>query len=234
MGLIGPSRVRIPPPPLRLAKRLHRRGLSAAGRPIRGGDRDIRKGLIGGNRRVRALLTIASRSHAGGSGFGRDLPIVGRQSYMCRHGRHNPAESLARGHHAPNRSRCATPSGRPCDCRPRYQAQVYSPRDRKTLRKTFGSLTDARAWRSETHTAPSRGTLRAPSRTTLEEAAEEWLRAAEVGVVRTCSGDPYKPSALRGYEQALRHKLLPSLGHMRLSAVTRNAVQARVSNWCIY
>jgi len=124
-----------------------------------------------------------------------------------------------------HRSRCATRSGRPCDCRPAYQAQVYSPRDRKTLRKTFGSLTDARAWRSETHAALTRGTLRAPSRTTLEQAAEEWLRAAEAGVVRTRSGDPYKPSALRGYEQALRRKLLLSLGHLRLSAVTRNAVQ---------
>jgi hypothetical protein len=67
-----------------------------------------------------------------------------------------------------HRSRCAARSGRPCDCRPAYQAQVYSPRDRKTLRKTFGSLADARAWRSEIHTALNRGTLRAPSRTTLE------------------------------------------------------------------
>jgi integrase len=124
-----------------------------------------------------------------------------------------------------HRSSCATRSNRPCDCRPRYQAQVYSPRDRRTLRKTFGSLADARTWRSETHTALTRGTLRAPNRTTLEQAAEEWLRAAEAGVVRTRSGDRYKPSALRGYEQALRHKLLPALGHLRLSAVTRNAVQ---------
>jgi integrase len=124
-----------------------------------------------------------------------------------------------------HRSRCAARAGRLCECRPAYQAQVYSPRDRRTLRKTFGSLADVRAWRSETHTALNRGTLRAPSRTTLEQAAEEWLKAAEAGVVRTRSGDPYKPSALRGYEQALRHKLLPSLGHLRLSAVTRNAVQ---------
>jgi site-specific recombinase XerC len=65
----------------------------------------------------------------------------------------------------------------------------------------------------------------APSRTTLAEAAEEWLAAAQAGVVRTRSGDPYKPSALRAYEQALRAKLLPALGHLKLSAVTRNSVQ---------
>jgi integrase len=43
--------------------------------------------------------------------------------------------------------------------------------------------------------------------------------------VRTRSGDPYKPSALRAYEQALRGKLLPALGHLKLSSVTRNSVQ---------
>ena len=122
-------------------------------------------------------------------------------------------------------SRCATRKEGSCDCRPRYQAQVYSPRDRKTLRKTFRSLTEARVWRSETHIALNRGTVRAPSRTTLEQAAGEWLRAAETGVVRTRSGGRYKPSALRAYEQALREKLLPALGHLKLSGVTRNAVQ---------
>ncbi len=122
-------------------------------------------------------------------------------------------------------SRCATRRGGPCDCRPTYQAQAYSPRDRKTLRKTFRSLADARAWRSQAQTALHRRTLRAPSRTTLAEAADGWLKAAEAGIVRTRSGDPYKPSALRAYEQALRHKLLPALGHLRLAALTRNSVQ---------
>lgn len=112
-----------------------------------------------------------------------------------------------------------------CDCRPRYQAQVFSARDRKTIRKTFGSLADARAWRSETQTALRRGSARAPSRRTLAEAAEAWLVAAEAGVVRTRSGERYKPSALRGYAQALRGRLLPELGQLRLSALTRACVQ---------
>ena len=122
-------------------------------------------------------------------------------------------------------SGCRSRAEESCDCRPTYQAQVYSPRDRRTIRKTFRSLADARAWRSATQTALNCGTLRAPSRTTLAEAAEEWLSAAEAGVVRTRSGDPYKPSALRAYEQALRQKLLPALGPLKLSGVTRNHVQ---------
>jgi integrase len=67
--------------------------------------------------------------------------------------------------------------------------------------------------------------MRAPTRTTLTEAAEYWLAAAESGIVRTRSGDPYKPSALRSYRQALESKVLPKLGHVRLSAVTRNHLQ---------
>jgi integrase len=121
--------------------------------------------------------------------------------------------------------RCATRAGKPCDCRPGYQAQVFSPQDRKTIRKTFRTLGDARAWRSEAQYALRRGTLRAPARTILREAAAAWLAGAKCGVIQTRSGEPYKPSALRGYEQALRTKVLPVLGPLRISAVTRNVVQ---------
>ena len=67
-----------------------------------------------------------------------------------------------------------------------------------------------------------RRTIRAPLRTTVEEAATEWLAAAQTGVIRTRSGEPYKPSALRAYEGALRTKLLPAIGRKRLSALERN------------
>jgi integrase len=120
---------------------------------------------------------------------------------------------------------CATHRGLGCDCRPGYQAQVFSQRDRKTIRKTFRTLSDARAWRAEAHSALRLGTLRAPTRTTVAEAAAEWLSAAKAGVVRNRSGHPYKPSALRSYEQALNTKIVPELGHLRLSSVTRAAVQ---------
>jgi integrase len=112
-----------------------------------------------------------------------------------------------------------------CGCAPGYQAQVFSARDQRTIRKTFESLGDARAWRAEANQALRHGTMRAPSKTTLAEAAAEWLEAAKAGVIRTKAGHPYKPSALRGYEDALRLKVLPELGHLRLSSVTRNSIQ---------
>jgi integrase len=121
--------------------------------------------------------------------------------------------------------RCLSRTDGDCDCRPTYQAQVFSARDRRTIRKTFAMLADARAWRAATRSALERGTLRAPTRTTLAEAAAAWLDAAHAGMVRTRSGDRYKPSALRSYEQALAGKVLPALGHLRLSSVTRTAIQ---------
>ena len=81
------------------------------------------------------------------------------------------------------------------------------PHDPKDLPRASGRP----RLRSETQTALNRGALRAPSRTTLSEAGEAWLGAARAGVIRTRSGDPYKPSALRAYEQALA-KLMPPSG----------------------
>lgn len=87
---------------------------------------------------------------------------------------------------------CAAGEGGRCACRPAYQAQVFSPRDRRTTRKSFQSLSEARAWRSDTQAALRHGAVRAPTRTTLEEAADDWLCAARAGIARIRSGDPYK------------------------------------------
>ena len=70
-----------------------------------------------------------------------------------------------------------------------------------------------------------RDRLDAPSATTLSEAAEQWLEGARSGVVRTRSGEPYKPSAIRSYAAALRNYLLPKLGHLPLTAITRARIQ---------
>jgi len=72
--------------------------------------------------------------------------------------------------------------------------------------------------------AVRQGRAGAPSTVTLADAAREWLALAEGGVVRTRSGDRYKPSALRSYEGALR-AVTAELGHLRLSAITRNHLQ---------
>jgi hypothetical protein len=50
-------------------------------------------------------------------------------------------------------------------------------------------------------------------------------RPPRPGVIRTRSGDPYKPSALRAYKQMLQHRVLPALGQQRLGAISRNMLQ---------
>jgi integrase len=112
-----------------------------------------------------------------------------------------------------------------------YSAAVWSARDQRRIRKHFDSLKAAQAWRAETHTKLSRRTYRAPSPTTLAEAAEEWLAGVRDGSVRTRSGDLYKPSAIRSYEAALRGRqdgpsgILYELGARKLHEVDRQDVQ---------
>ena len=125
-----------------------------------------------------------------------------------------------------HRKHCASRAGGECSCHPSFQAQAWSARDRKPVRKTFPTLGQAKAWRQEAQVALRRGTLNAPVKVTVRETAEEWLEAAERGVVRTRSGDRYKPSALRSYRQVLKRTILPELGHLRLSALTRGRLQA--------
>lgn len=124
-----------------------------------------------------------------------------------------------------HRTTCASRTGGKCNCKPAYQASVWSAREQKRLRKTFATLAAARAWRAEAQTAIRRGTLRAPIATTVREAGESLVEGMRSGRVRTRSGDRYKPSAIRSYEAALRDRILPGLGGKRLGDVQRRDVQ---------
>jgi integrase len=73
--------------------------------------------------------------------------------------------------------------------------------------------------------------MRAPTQTTLRQVWEVWLKGAKEGWVRTRSGDPYKPSALRGYEHGMQKRVLDELGGVRLSDVTRTDLQDLADDW---
>lgn len=120
---------------------------------------------------------------------------------------------------------CRSRAGGACSCRPTYQASVWSAMEQKRIRKTFPTLAEARAWRSEAQTAIRRGTLRAPTQSTLRQAAEQWLEGARAGNIRNRSGDRYKPSVIRGYETSLRLRVLPELGNRKFSEIRRRDVQ---------
>ncbi len=67
--------------------------------------------------------------------------------------------------------------------------------------------------------------MRAPIAVTVREAGEELVEGMRSGRVRTRSGDRYKPSAIRGYEAALRDRIVPVFGGRRLGDVQRRDVQ---------
>src|SRR5215207_4480095 len=48
---------------------------------------------------------------------------------------------------------------------------------------------------------------------------------AKAGTIRNRSGDPFKPSALRAYSGAMRNRVLPELGAIRLADLRRPDLQ---------
>lgn len=123
---------------------------------------------------------------------------------------------------------CPAERGGRCACRPTYRAVVYSRRDDRTIRKSFSSLAEAKAWRADAQGALRGGSLSAAPTATLNQAAASWVAGATNGSVLNRSGDVYKPSAVRGYEQALRLRVLPELGAIPLGELRRPELQLLV------
>ena len=111
-----------------------------------------------------------------------------------------------------------------CSCP--WEASVYSKQDGKKIRKTFPTKAAAKAWREEKLGAVRRGEVRAPTATTVREAAAAFLAGARDGSIPTASGGRYKPATIRGYAVGLNKRVLPALGGRRLSDVQRRDVQA--------
>jgi integrase len=120
---------------------------------------------------------------------------------------------------------CEARQGGDCDCTPTYQANVYDGRSGRLIRKTFPTLRGATNWRQDASVALRNGTLRASDGRTVEQVAREWLAGAERGEIRNRSGDPYKPSAIRTYEQSLRIRVFPEIGRMKFTVVRRVDIQ---------
>src|SRR5439155_24655980 len=82
--------------------------------------------------------------------------------------------------------RCRSRSGGGCNCEPSYEAWIWSPRDGRKIRKTFtgkGALSEAKGWRHDAGSAVRQGTMQAPTRQTLNEAAEAWPEGAKQGAI---------------------------------------------------
>jgi integrase len=123
---------------------------------------------------------------------------------------------------------CRSRADGSCNCKPAYEAWVYSARDKTKIRRTFtgkGALSAAKGWRNDAASGVRKGTTRAPTQTTLREAATTFLAGAEAGTIRVKNGQPYRPSALRGYRRALDKRILPDLGARKLGDISRFDLQ---------
>jgi hypothetical protein len=112
-----------------------------------------------------------------------------------------------------------------CNCKPSYRAWVFDRRSGQPIFKTFRNLSEAKGWRADATSALRKGTMSAPSKTTIREAGEALIEGMRSGAVRTRKGTIYKPSAVRGYEAALKDRIYPELGALRVSEVQRRDVQ---------
>ncbi len=124
---------------------------------------------------------------------------------------------------------CPAKQGGRCACEAGYQAWVWLPRERKKVRKTFKREAEAKSWRTEALSVRAKGGLRVPKPTTVQQAWEAWFKGAVARTVTNRSGDPYKPSALRSYEQAMRLRVLPEFGDVRLTELHRPDLQEFVN-----
>jgi len=115
-----------------------------------------------------------------------------------------------------------------CDCP--YLATAWSAKDGKNITKQFPGFRAACDWRSDAKGAIKGGKLKAPTRTTVQEAADALIAGMRDGSIYHRKGEPYKPSAIRSYERVLRLHVLPTLGHCRLSRLERREVQAFVES----
>lgn len=126
---------------------------------------------------------------------------------------------------------CRSTDGGRCSCKPSYQAwvsQKVAGKHRK-VKKTFsgeGAFTAAKAWREDAGARKRTGVLRQPTKATLRQEAEDWLRGTRAGEIRLKSGRRYKPSTLRSYEHALTAYIAEAqIGYMRLTEIRRPDVQ---------
>jgi integrase len=115
-----------------------------------------------------------------------------------------------------------------CNCEPSYEAWVFDRRTGAKVRKAFPSFAEAKGWRADALSLARRGRFNASTRRTVREAGDAWLEGASGRAILTRSGEPYKPSALRGYESDLRLYVYPEVGGTRLTDLQRRDVQALV------
>jgi integrase len=112
-----------------------------------------------------------------------------------------------------------------CNCAPTFQASVFIAREGKLVRKTFSSIAAAKSWRADSMQSVKRGTLNAPTRQTVNAAADALIEGMRDGTIRNRNRKPYKPSVIRTYEVWLDARIREAFGSRKLTELHRNDLQ---------
>lgn len=134
-------------------------------------------------------------------------------------------ETVAEGIVRKHSRACSAPAKR-CNCKPSYLATAKASGQR--VRKTYRNLAEAKSWRADTLAKMQRGEVRAATKLTLREFADDWIDGAEAGRIRNRSGRLYKPSVIRSYRRALDRRILPALGDRKLAEIRRGDIKRGV------
>ena len=118
--------------------------------------------------------------------------------------------------------------GRRCSCQPRWEGSVGAGTSGKKARRVFATEAAAKAWRATHLNDVARGRVLAITPMTLRQAAEELLTGMRDGSIVNRSGDRFKPSVIRSYDDSLKLHVLPDLGARKLSDITGADLQRLV------
>ena len=138
---------------------------------------------------------------------------------------------MAEGIRKRHTKNCPARRGGRCRCDGSFQAYVYSPKDGRKIYKHFPPRIGSEVVAGRHEARPG---SRQPAGTERKDAARSGDGVAgrrERGEFRNRSGQPFKPSTLRGYRQSLEDRLLPALGARKLNAITTSDLQALVNGW---
>jgi len=126
---------------------------------------------------------------------------------------------------------CPAREGAGCRCSPSYQAQVFDRVTGRRKSKSFSSPATAKAWRQDAMSALRQGSFTPGRAVTVRRAGDEWIEGAKAQLIHNRSGEVYKPSALRSYEDALRLRIYPAVGGVMLGDLRRSDIQRLVAHW---
>lgn len=117
-----------------------------------------------------------------------------------------------------------------CTCTPTFQAHVWDAKSGRRIRRTFDTISAARRWRQDAIVALRNGEMSGDRGPKLSEAVSPWLEGLRAGTITTRSGQAYKPGAVRCYARNMNLRILPALGHLRVSEVSTADVQKLIDD----